>query len=408
MINGITSYNFYNTYFKNVMNSYDGKNQVPNLFSMAVAAIYSDKVNTNLSKEISGFFSNIHKNLESLNENIENLMSQEESNTLFEFDQEKSDESVNVLSFGNQNQNVQYAVSQDPFAQTNKSNVFGQDDLFNQEQFGSNFSITRGDESFQFQLENQGQDSTVGDVFHIIAENIRNSDAGLSAEVILTDNNETFLNISSNETGLDAGFDVQGDLAQSLGFDQVFVEAQNFQIEINGQEYESQDYLVETEEDIEIDFTNYEEDSGSISIEFDRGAIEDKLRDFTEGINDTLNFLEESSNRNLNILGKQIENDLSRYEEDLRNVGITIAGDRLNFRSIDEDVSQNDISNIFSNDSGLANSVNRRVNIFENRTLFNNVNLLDSLIPEEEENDFLYTQGYNVLNQTGAILDLRI
>lgn len=408
MINGITSYNFYNTYFKNVMNSYDGKNQVPNLFSMAVAAIYSDKVNTNLSKEVSGFFSNIHKNLELLNENIEGLMNQEETNTLFDFNQDKSDESVNVLNFQGRNQDIQYTVSQDPSAQTNKSNVFEQDDLFNQDQFGSNFSISRGEETYEFQLEPQGQDSTVGDVFHIIAENIRNSDVGLSAEVILTDNNRTFLNISSNDIGRDAGFEVQGDLAQSLGFDQVFVEAQNFQVEINGQEYESQDYVVETEEDIEIDFTNYEDEDGNISIEFNREEVEDKIRDFSEGINETLDFLEESSNRNLNILGKQMENDLSRYEEDLRNVGVTIADDRLDFRSLDEDVTQDDISNMFSRDSGIANSLNRRINIFENRTLFNNVNLLDSLISTEEDNDLLYTEGYNVLNQTGAILDLRI
>jgi len=257
-------------------------------------------------------------------------------------------------------------------------------------------------------LEPQGQDSTVGDVFHIIAENIRNSDVGLSAEVILTDNNRSFLNISSNETGRDAGFEVQGDLAQSLGFDQVFVEAQNFQIEINGQEYESQDYIVDTEEDIEIDFTNYEDDEGNISIEFNREDIEYKIEDFSSGINETLNFLQESGNRNLNILGKQIENDLSRYEEDLRNVGLTIAGDRLNFRSLEEGVSQDEISKIFSSDSGLANSINRRINIFENRTLFNNVNLLETLISNEEDNDLLYTEGYNVLNQTGAILDLRI
>lgn len=407
MIGGITSYNFYNTYFKNVMNSYDGKNQVPNLFSMAVAAIYSDKINTDLSKEVTGFFTNVHKNLENLNQEIEDYMNQAEEDTFLGFGQEKTDESVNITGFNNTQSTYGYNVLGDPSAQTNKSSVFKGTDLFTEENFGNSFTISKGNEEYNFQIENQGQDSTIGDVFHIIAENIRNSDAGLSAEVIRSDEG-TYLDVTSMDTGTDNAFEITGDLAVSMGFNEVFNESSNFQIEINGDYYESQDYFVETKDEAVIDFTNYEDEEGTISTVIDESVLYDKMSDFSDSINNTLDFLENSSNRNLNILGKQIERDLTRYEEDLRNVGITIAGDRLDFRKADLDIDSEDIKKVFSNNNSIAKSINDRINIFENRTLFNTSNLNDMFLTIDNSTDLMYTQGYNVFNQPGAILDLRI
>ena len=195
------------------------------------------------------------------------------------------------------------------------------------------FVVEQGDIEETIAIE-VGEEDTPQEVMQTAAEEIAATEADVEADVLITDEDEVFMEVRAEEAGEAGQFelrDVTGDfLAEELDM-AVEQEATEANVAIEGMEA-GEDFTLEgnvlqlQEGQVELEL----QETGETEIEVapDIEEIGEAIEDFAEAIGNVQEFIaEQPASPTLENMGARLENMLEEREGDLAQLGIEISPD---------------------------------------------------------------------------------
>ena len=318
------SYDIINTMVNfNATNFDTGSPQIDNLFKGAVAARYTNSINNLLSNEINQFMDSLNTEIKDMSSTLDSLF--DEGSQQFSAAPEIETPNTITISETTEAESFELQVDQLAEGQENTSDSVDADDTNTLNEGENTFSITQGEDTFEFRVDVKSYD-TNRTVLSDIAGVINDAQIGITAQLQEQDNGEIALQVRSNETGESNAFDISGELSDAFNLNQTTQVAQNALFTLNGEAFESESNTIKLqEENITIELTETTEEPITFNVEENNEGIIAEVERFESQFNELKSFLNESSdNKQVDLINKQVDQLVQRFETDLNEIGIEV------------------------------------------------------------------------------------
>lgn len=201
-----------------------------------------------------------------------------------------------------------------------------------------NFTMDTLNSALHFNLNIDASDNNY-DIQSKIASSINNRDIGITASVITDGNDNSAIEISTNDTGrprtddgLYFSFSVEGndyDIVSDLGLNNVVKEPNNSSFVINGETHAAATNNISVNQVITLDFHNVSDKPVKIQFAPDIDSVMDQVDSFVEAYNNLVDLSDSAAESKIGR--RNLFNDISaiveKHKNELESAGLTISED---------------------------------------------------------------------------------
>ncbi|SDL26014.1 flagellar filament capping protein FliD [Halarsenatibacter silvermanii] len=279
------------------------------------------------------------------------------------------------------------------------------------------FVVEQGEIEETITIEVEEED-TPEEVLRTAAEEIEAASPEVEADVLITDEDEVFLEVRAEEAGEAGEFelrDVSGDFIEEELEMAAEQEAEEAEVAVEGLE-EGDDFMLEgniiqlQEGQVELEL----EETGTAEIEVapDTEDIGEAIEDFAEAIGNVQEFIaEQPASPNLEGMGARLENVLAEREDDLAQLGIEIDPDGdviIDENRFEEAIAEEpDIAEEFFDDAGFQPGLALEADTIADRALTEPItDFIEAEEAEIEEPEISPPEDFQIYNRSGQINSL--
>ncbi len=313
----------YNTLIKNTIGANQGTaDNLDVLFNNALTSRYVRAINSDLTSQVNNFLDSVNTTTTNLEHSLAEItVSPAPIRALDTASEALSNAKVTDTATIDE---VEVNVESIATAQTNTGDEVDADEETEANEGTETIQITRGDETLNIDVA-----ISAGDTNQIVLTNItnaiNNADAPITATLESNDNNTIQLVLDANETGEDNGFTVEGNLVDLYNLNNPTTEAQDAQIEVNGEVQTSSDNTIELDDgNLTFDIIEPTDEPIIINVEANTEDLTNQLNQVVTAFNDLReSLLSEPTNRRATIAARQLENTIDRDANAFEAIGIT-------------------------------------------------------------------------------------
>lgn len=201
---------------------------------------------------------------------------------------------------------------------------------------GSSLSITGSDGTVKSFYASGGIFATNESVQNELAEKINKSGMGIKATVEKDEKKGTSrLVLESNKTGIENGFSVSGDLAQTLGINTATQDAKDAVFKINGEEMTASTNKVKLNNTTNINLNSTTTESANITFERNDLKSINATRELVNNFNALMDTAKDFNDSGADKLISQLKGVAKTYKSGLSSIGISM--NSKGYLEIDED-----------------------------------------------------------------------